>query len=66
MECVRARAICEPVWRQAVDSAASLCTVLKTVHNDAVESTVCRRSGSRIARLARSMQTPKLACAWSA
>eukprot|EP00974_Lingulodinium_polyedra_P128772 11207431-Lingulodinium_polyedra.AAC.1 len=49
MECVR-RAICEPLRRQTVDSTASLRTVLKTMHNDAVESTVCRRNGSRIAR----------------
>eukprot|EP00974_Lingulodinium_polyedra_P113763 11015314-Lingulodinium_polyedra.AAC.1 len=41
------RAICEPLRRQMVDSTASLCTVLETVHNDAVESTVCRLSGSQ-------------------
>eukprot|EP00974_Lingulodinium_polyedra_P132017 11220066-Lingulodinium_polyedra.AAC.1 len=35
----RARAICEPLWRRAVDSSATLCTVFETVHNDAVEST---------------------------
>eukprot|EP00974_Lingulodinium_polyedra_P091227 8846279-Lingulodinium_polyedra.AAC.1 len=58
MECVT-RAICEPLRRQTVDSTASLCTVSKTVRNDAVESTVRGRSGSRIARLAHSMRTPK-------
>eukprot|EP00974_Lingulodinium_polyedra_P105621 10225469-Lingulodinium_polyedra.AAC.1 len=50
MECVR-RVICEPLQQQAVDSTASLCTVSKTVHNDAVESTVCRHGGSQIARV---------------
>eukprot|EP00974_Lingulodinium_polyedra_P019547 1887860-Lingulodinium_polyedra.AAC.1 len=44
-------------------STASLRTVSKTVHNDAVESTARRRSGSRIARLAHSTRTPKLAFA---
>eukprot|EP00974_Lingulodinium_polyedra_P124259 11189922-Lingulodinium_polyedra.AAC.1 len=38
--CVRAR---------VVDLTASLCTVSKIVHNDAVESTVRRHSGSQIA-----------------
>eukprot|EP00974_Lingulodinium_polyedra_P092821 8993281-Lingulodinium_polyedra.AAC.1 len=37
-----------------------------TVHNDAVESTVCRYNGSRIARLTHSMRTPVLVFAWSA
>eukprot|EP00974_Lingulodinium_polyedra_P133626 11226380-Lingulodinium_polyedra.AAC.1 len=41
----------------AVDSTASLCSVLQTLRNDAVESTVCRFSGSQIARFARAMQT---------
>eukprot|EP00974_Lingulodinium_polyedra_P027474 2656178-Lingulodinium_polyedra.AAC.1 len=36
---VCARAICEPLRRQTVDLTASLCTVSKTVRNDAVEST---------------------------
>eukprot|EP00974_Lingulodinium_polyedra_P035285 3387946-Lingulodinium_polyedra.AAC.1 len=31
----------------------------KTVQNGAVESTVCRRSGSQTARVARAMRTPK-------
>eukprot|EP00974_Lingulodinium_polyedra_P103653 10033203-Lingulodinium_polyedra.AAC.1 len=35
----RARAICEPLRRQTVDSSASLRTVSNTVRNDAVEST---------------------------
>eukprot|EP00974_Lingulodinium_polyedra_P043983 4222959-Lingulodinium_polyedra.AAC.1 len=30
-----ARAICEPLRRQMVDSTASSCTVAKTVRNDA-------------------------------
>eukprot|EP00974_Lingulodinium_polyedra_P014334 1389463-Lingulodinium_polyedra.AAC.1 len=65
MVCV-ARAICEPLRRRVVDSAASLCTVFKTVRNDAVESTVCRHSGSQIARVARTMRTPKPVFAWRA
>eukprot|EP00974_Lingulodinium_polyedra_P012828 1243223-Lingulodinium_polyedra.AAC.1 len=56
MECAR-RAICEPLQRQTVDSTALLRTV--------VESTVFRHSGSRVARLARSMRTPLLVFAWS-
>eukprot|EP00974_Lingulodinium_polyedra_P052193 5021369-Lingulodinium_polyedra.AAC.1 len=44
------RAICEPLKRQTVDSTASLCTVSKTVHTDAVRLTTCRRNGSQIAR----------------
>eukprot|EP00974_Lingulodinium_polyedra_P067146 6497851-Lingulodinium_polyedra.AAC.1 len=40
------------------DSAAPLCTVLKPVHNDAVESIICCRSGSQTARVAHAMLTP--------
>eukprot|EP00974_Lingulodinium_polyedra_P079659 7714901-Lingulodinium_polyedra.AAC.1 len=58
MVCVR-RAIREPLRRQTVDSIASLCTACKTVRNDAVESIVCHRSGSQIARLARATRTRK-------
>eukprot|EP00974_Lingulodinium_polyedra_P035424 3399374-Lingulodinium_polyedra.AAC.1 len=54
------RAIC------TVDSTASLRTVSKTVHNDAVDSTVRGRNALQIARVARSMRTPKIAFAWSA
>eukprot|EP00974_Lingulodinium_polyedra_P066958 6479755-Lingulodinium_polyedra.AAC.1 len=46
-----------------VDSTASLCTVLETVLNDAVESTVCRLSGSQIARARASREQ---LFAWSA
>eukprot|EP00974_Lingulodinium_polyedra_P116698 11160164-Lingulodinium_polyedra.AAC.1 len=38
LECTR-RAICEPLWRQTVVSTASLRTLSKPPHNDAVEST---------------------------
>eukprot|EP00974_Lingulodinium_polyedra_P126361 11198009-Lingulodinium_polyedra.AAC.1 len=41
-----------------VDSTASLCTVFKTVRNLAVVSTICHRSGSQTARVARAMRTP--------
>eukprot|EP00974_Lingulodinium_polyedra_P000176 16345-Lingulodinium_polyedra.AAC.1 len=58
MERVRL-AICEPLQRQTVDSTASLSTVSKTVHNDAVESIVCRFRGLHIARFARAMRTPE-------
>eukprot|EP00974_Lingulodinium_polyedra_P010967 1055856-Lingulodinium_polyedra.AAC.1 len=34
-----------------VDSTTPFCTALETVRNDAVESTICRRNGSQIARL---------------
>eukprot|EP00974_Lingulodinium_polyedra_P098759 9572632-Lingulodinium_polyedra.AAC.1 len=54
------RAICEPLRRLMVDSTASLCTVSNTERNDAVESTICRRSGSQIARVAHTMRTPVL------
>eukprot|EP00974_Lingulodinium_polyedra_P020263 1958605-Lingulodinium_polyedra.AAC.1 len=57
MVCAR-RAICESLWRRTVDSIASLCSVSRTLRNDAVESTVCRHGGSQIARFARSMRTP--------
>eukprot|EP00974_Lingulodinium_polyedra_P016010 1553714-Lingulodinium_polyedra.AAC.1 len=59
MVCAR-RAICEPLRRYMVVSTASLCTVSKTVRNAAVESIVRRRSGSRIARFARAMRSPKI------
>eukprot|EP00974_Lingulodinium_polyedra_P028009 2705313-Lingulodinium_polyedra.AAC.1 len=49
-----------------VDSTASLRRVFETVHNDAVELTVCRYNGPQIARLTHSMQTPLLAFARSA
>eukprot|EP00974_Lingulodinium_polyedra_P080246 7773977-Lingulodinium_polyedra.AAC.1 len=58
MVCTR-REMREPLRRQTVDSITSLCTVCNTVRNDAVESIVCHRSGSQIARLARAMRTPK-------
>eukprot|EP00974_Lingulodinium_polyedra_P069356 6715429-Lingulodinium_polyedra.AAC.1 len=57
MVCAR-RAICGPLRRQTIDSTASLRTVLQTVHNDAIKSTVCRRNGSQIARLAHTVRTP--------
>eukprot|EP00974_Lingulodinium_polyedra_P096059 9309582-Lingulodinium_polyedra.AAC.1 len=47
---VRQRAICEPVRPRTVGSTAKLCSVCKTLRDDAVESTVRRRSGSLIAR----------------
>eukprot|EP00974_Lingulodinium_polyedra_P056838 5468195-Lingulodinium_polyedra.AAC.1 len=58
--------ICEPLRLRTVDSTASLRTVFETLHNDAFESAVRNRNGSRTARLAHSMRTPKLAFAWSA
>eukprot|EP00974_Lingulodinium_polyedra_P105321 10198519-Lingulodinium_polyedra.AAC.1 len=65
MECV-GRAMCEPLQQQTVDLAASFCAVFETARNDAVESTICRRCGSQIARVARSMRTRLLAlAAWS-
>eukprot|EP00974_Lingulodinium_polyedra_P103490 10020949-Lingulodinium_polyedra.AAC.1 len=54
------RAIRGPLRRQMVDWAASLCTVSRTVRNDAVESTVCGRSGSLIARFAHTVRTPTI------
>eukprot|EP00974_Lingulodinium_polyedra_P026458 2553342-Lingulodinium_polyedra.AAC.1 len=48
-----------------VDSTASLRTVSKTVHNNAVTSTVRGHSGSRIARLTYSRRTALLVSAWS-
>eukprot|EP00974_Lingulodinium_polyedra_P033229 3196223-Lingulodinium_polyedra.AAC.1 len=54
--CAR-RAMREPLRRQMVDSTGSFCTVSKTVQNGAVESTVCRRSGLRIAVVARAVRT---------
>eukprot|EP00974_Lingulodinium_polyedra_P113002 10938407-Lingulodinium_polyedra.AAC.1 len=56
MVCVT-RAVCEPPRRQMIDSAASLRTVLKTVHHDAVESIICCRNGSKTARIAHTMRT---------
>eukprot|EP00974_Lingulodinium_polyedra_P013241 1284386-Lingulodinium_polyedra.AAC.1 len=53
----RERAIREPSRRRAVDSNASLRSVCETFYNDAIESTVRRRAGSRVA-LARSMRAP--------
>eukprot|EP00974_Lingulodinium_polyedra_P029071 2801934-Lingulodinium_polyedra.AAC.1 len=47
---MRKRAICEPLRPRTVDPTASLRNVLQTLHDNAVESTVCRRNGSRIAR----------------
>eukprot|EP00974_Lingulodinium_polyedra_P125545 11194945-Lingulodinium_polyedra.AAC.1 len=52
---VGGRAICEPLRRRTVDSAALLRRVLQTLRNDAIQSAVRRRSGSRIAR----SQTPR-------
>eukprot|EP00974_Lingulodinium_polyedra_P043775 4202814-Lingulodinium_polyedra.AAC.1 len=43
------RAICEPLWPPIVDSTASLCSVSRTLRNDAVESMFRRRKGSRTA-----------------
>eukprot|EP00974_Lingulodinium_polyedra_P080807 7828241-Lingulodinium_polyedra.AAC.1 len=54
IECAR-RAICEPLQQQTADSTASLRTVSTPVHNDAVESTVCRHNGAQITRLTHSM-----------
>eukprot|EP00974_Lingulodinium_polyedra_P003803 357706-Lingulodinium_polyedra.AAC.1 len=48
MECASVR-FCEPLQCCAVDSATSLCSVAKTLRHGAVESVVCRRSGSLIA-----------------
>eukprot|EP00974_Lingulodinium_polyedra_P005588 526478-Lingulodinium_polyedra.AAC.1 len=56
MECAK-RAICESPCRWTVDSTESLCTVSNTVQNDAVESTVCRRS-SQVAHLTHFMRRP--------
>eukprot|EP00974_Lingulodinium_polyedra_P001318 126292-Lingulodinium_polyedra.AAC.1 len=64
MACAR-RAICEPLWWQTVDSTASLCSILHTLRNDVVESTVCRHSGLQIARFAHAMRTPFVVFAWS-
>eukprot|EP00974_Lingulodinium_polyedra_P056532 5436602-Lingulodinium_polyedra.AAC.1 len=44
------RAINEPLRRRAVDSSASSCSVLQTLHNDAAESTVRGHNGSQNAR----------------
>eukprot|EP00974_Lingulodinium_polyedra_P130916 11215662-Lingulodinium_polyedra.AAC.1 len=63
MECVR-RAFCEQLWWHKVDSAASLCSVLQTLHNAVDESTICRYSGSQRARLARAVRTLFLVFAW--
>eukprot|EP00974_Lingulodinium_polyedra_P053779 5168061-Lingulodinium_polyedra.AAC.1 len=52
------RAICEALRLRTVDSTATLCTVVETVRNDAVESAVCHRNGSQIARVTHSMRTP--------
>eukprot|EP00974_Lingulodinium_polyedra_P075242 7291157-Lingulodinium_polyedra.AAC.1 len=50
MACAK-RAVCKPLWRQTVDSTPFLRSVCKTLHTDAVASTVCRCSGSQTARL---------------
>eukprot|EP00974_Lingulodinium_polyedra_P043827 4208167-Lingulodinium_polyedra.AAC.1 len=52
------RAICEPLRRRAAIATVSLCSVCKTLHNDAVAIAVGHRNGSQIARLAHSMRTP--------
>eukprot|EP00974_Lingulodinium_polyedra_P020240 1956656-Lingulodinium_polyedra.AAC.1 len=49
MECAR-RAMREPLRRRTVSLTASLRSVCKTLHNDAVAMSVRRRSGSLIAR----------------
>eukprot|EP00974_Lingulodinium_polyedra_P091412 8861514-Lingulodinium_polyedra.AAC.1 len=46
-----------PLGRQTIDSTALLRTVSKTVHNDAVGSTV-RRHGGLFARNARAICAP--------
>eukprot|EP00974_Lingulodinium_polyedra_P048925 4701396-Lingulodinium_polyedra.AAC.1 len=43
---VRKRAVCEPLQRRTVALTASLRSAWKMLHNDAVESTVCRHGGS--------------------
>eukprot|EP00974_Lingulodinium_polyedra_P097582 9458613-Lingulodinium_polyedra.AAC.1 len=43
------RAICESPWRRTVESTAPLHSILKALHNDAVESAARRRNGSQIA-----------------
>eukprot|EP00974_Lingulodinium_polyedra_P045369 4349827-Lingulodinium_polyedra.AAC.1 len=40
-------------------ATASLCSVLQTLHNDAVAIAVRRRGVSRIARFAHTTRTPK-------
>eukprot|EP00974_Lingulodinium_polyedra_P023399 2260045-Lingulodinium_polyedra.AAC.1 len=52
------RAVYEPLRQQIIDSTASLCTVFKTVRNDAVESIICRRGGSQTARVTRTARAP--------
>eukprot|EP00974_Lingulodinium_polyedra_P061969 5982565-Lingulodinium_polyedra.AAC.1 len=47
----RAHAICEPLQLQAVDTSASMRSVRETLRSDAIESTVCRRSGLQVARV---------------
>eukprot|EP00974_Lingulodinium_polyedra_P055567 5344590-Lingulodinium_polyedra.AAC.1 len=63
---VRARAISEPLRRRMIDSTAPARGVSKTAQNDAVESTVCRHSGSQIARARVPCERQKLVFAWSA
>eukprot|EP00974_Lingulodinium_polyedra_P011498 1110907-Lingulodinium_polyedra.AAC.1 len=53
------RAKCEPLRRRTAIAPASLCSVCETLHKDAVKSTVRRRSGLQIARVARAMRAPK-------
>eukprot|EP00974_Lingulodinium_polyedra_P027049 2609449-Lingulodinium_polyedra.AAC.1 len=57
MVCAR-RANCGPLRQQRVDSNASLRSVWKALRTDAFESTVRRRGGLRVARVARAVQTP--------
>eukprot|EP00974_Lingulodinium_polyedra_P069942 6767779-Lingulodinium_polyedra.AAC.1 len=49
MECAR-RVMREPSRLRSVDLIASLCSVCKTLRNDASAIAVCRSSGSLIAR----------------
>eukprot|EP00974_Lingulodinium_polyedra_P050188 4826357-Lingulodinium_polyedra.AAC.1 len=48
---VRERAICEPLLQRTIDSFAPLRTVSQTRRNDAAESIVHCRAGSRIDRV---------------
>eukprot|EP00974_Lingulodinium_polyedra_P011082 1067887-Lingulodinium_polyedra.AAC.1 len=45
---VRDRAISEALRRRTAIAIASLCSVLQMLHNGAVKSHVCGRSGSQI------------------
>eukprot|EP00974_Lingulodinium_polyedra_P051273 4931343-Lingulodinium_polyedra.AAC.1 len=59
MQCMK-RAISEPSRHHMLGSTASSCMVSETVHDDALESRVCRHSGLQIARVARTMRTPTI------